>query len=84
MGDTRGAGGANAARHFGGRQGMGRVETGGFRYPPLGCEALAGLWRAPLADYAPAFVRNAAGGYLISALLGVSLILLVAGADVGC
>jgi cobalt ECF transporter T component CbiQ len=47
-----------------------------FRYPPAGLRKLAGLWRAPLADYAPAFVGNASGAYLLSALLGVSLILL--------
>ncbi len=47
-----------------------------FSYPPAGLQALARLWRAPLADYAPAFVQNAAGGYLVSALVGVALILL--------
>jgi cobalt ECF transporter T component CbiQ len=46
-----------------------------FRYPPPGLQALANIWRAPLADYAPALVRNAAGGYLVSALLGVGVIL---------
>ena len=44
--------------------------------PPKGLLALSKLWRAPLAEYAPAFVRNAAAGYLLSAGLGVALILL--------
>jgi cobalt ECF transporter T component CbiQ len=47
-----------------------------FSRPPVGLEALARLWRAPFADYAPSFVRSAAGGYLLSALVGVGLILL--------
>jgi cobalt/nickel transport system permease protein len=47
-----------------------------FSRPPVGLEALARLWRAPFADYAPSFVRSAAGGYLLSALVGVGVILL--------
>jgi cobalt ECF transporter T component CbiQ len=47
-----------------------------FAKPPVGLEALARLWRAPLADYAPGFVHNAGGGYLLSAVVGVALILL--------
>jgi cobalt/nickel transport system permease protein len=48
-----------------------------FRYPPPGLQALARLWRAPMADYAPGFVGNASGGYLLSAVMGVGLIMLL-------
>jgi cobalt/nickel transport system permease protein len=34
------------------------------------------LWKAPLADYAPAFIHNASLAYLFSAALGVALIAL--------
>jgi len=47
-----------------------------FDHPPPGLEKLSKLWRAPLAEYAPSFAHNAAGGYLISAASGVVLILL--------
>jgi cobalt/nickel transport system permease protein len=47
-----------------------------FSKAPPGLESLAKLWQAPLADYAPPFIGNAAGGYLVSAVLGVGLILL--------
>jgi len=47
-----------------------------FGHPPRGLENLSNLWHAPLADYSPSFAHNAAGGYLISAALGVALILL--------
>ena len=39
---------------------------------------LAAVWTAPLPDYAPAFLRSAAMGYLVSALVGVGLIVLTA------
>ncbi len=45
--------------------------------PPKGLLALSKLWQAPLNDYAPAFVRNAALAYLVSAILGVALIVLL-------
>jgi cobalt ECF transporter T component CbiQ len=43
--------------------------------PPKGLVQLSRLWDAPLAEYAPAFVRNAAAGYLVSAAMGAGLIL---------
>lgn len=49
-----------------------------LKAPPKGLAELSKLWHAPLAEYAPGFVANAAGGYLFSAGLGVVLILLVA------
>jgi len=44
---------------------------------PEGLARLAGLWRAPLHDYAPAFMHSEAFGYLMSALVGAGLILLL-------
>lgn len=44
---------------------------------PSGMERLSQLWRAPLPDYAPAVIRNASAGYLLSALAGSGLILLL-------
>jgi cobalt/nickel transport system permease protein len=41
-------------------------------------ERLAKLWTAPLPDYAPHFVKSAGFGYLLSAMFGVGLILVVA------
>ena len=41
---------------------------------PSGLAGLAHLWRAPLAEYAPAFVPNAFAGYFLSAAFGVMLI----------
>ena len=46
-------------------------------HTPEGLAQLAKLWRAPLAEYAPAFVPNGTAGYLLSAGLGVVLILLL-------
>jgi cobalt ECF transporter T component CbiQ len=45
--------------------------------PPKGLSAMAKLWHAPFAEYAPPFLRNAALGYLFSAVSGVALILAV-------
>jgi cobalt/nickel transport system permease protein len=45
---------------------------------PAGVERLAKLWTAPLPDYAPHFVKSAGFGYLLSAMFGVGLILVVA------
>jgi cobalt/nickel transport system permease protein len=45
---------------------------------PAGLQRLAQLWTAPLPRYAPAFLKNAALGYVVSALLGIGLIVIVA------
>jgi len=53
--------------------------SGGVALPaaaPSGLVRLAAVWTAPLPDYAPAFLRSAAMGYLISAFVGVGLIVL--------
>lgn len=45
--------------------------------PPEGLARLAALWTAPVPDYAPAFLKNEAFGYLMSAMLGGGLIVLM-------
>lgn len=45
---------------------------------PVGMARLHALWQAPLPGYAPAFVPNVSLAYLVSAILGVSLVLLTA------
>jgi cobalt/nickel transport system permease protein len=44
--------------------------------PPSGLERLSTIWTAPLSGYAPAFIRNTSFGYLVSAAVGVGLIIL--------
>jgi cobalt/nickel transport system permease protein len=44
---------------------------------PAGMQRLATFWTAPVPDYAPAFMQSAVYGYLLSALLGAGLILLL-------
>jgi cobalt ECF transporter T component CbiQ len=46
--------------------------------PPRGLEHLSTIWTAPLSRYAPSFVRSASFGYLVSAMVGVGLIILLA------
>ena len=43
---------------------------------PTGLVQLSRIWHAPLAEYAPSFVQNAAVGYLLSAVLGLLLLFL--------
>jgi cobalt/nickel transport system permease protein len=42
---------------------------------PRGLEGLSTIWSAPLSRYAPSFVRGASFGYLVSAMVGVGLII---------
>ncbi len=44
---------------------------------PSGLEHLSAVWTAPWPDYAPPFVRSASFGYVLSAVLGVGLVILV-------
>ena len=44
---------------------------------PAGMQRLANLWTAPFPAYAPAFVRSAAFGYLLSAMFGVGFLLAI-------
>ena len=42
---------------------------------PSGLARLASIWTAPIPDYAPPFLKSASFGYLLSAMLGVGLVL---------
>ena len=46
-------------------------------HAPEGLAHLATVWTAPFARYAPPLVRNAGFGYLLSAMFGVGLIVLI-------
>lgn len=58
--------------------GWGEWSPADFSNPPAGLQRLARLWTAPMPRYAPAFLKNAALGYVSSALVGVGLIVVVA------
>jgi len=58
--------------------GWGEWAAADFSNPPAGLQRLARLWTAPIPRYAPAFLKNAALGYVSSALVGVGLIVVVA------
>ena len=45
---------------------------------PRGLERLSSVWTAPLSRYAPSFIRGASFGYLVSAMVGVGLIIALA------
>ncbi|MFZ4537737.1 cobalt transporter CbiM [Propionivibrio sp.] len=54
--------------------------SGGVALPdsvPPGLEHLASLWSAPIPDYAPSFLHSASVGYILSAVFGAGLILLL-------
>jgi cobalt/nickel transport system permease protein len=54
--------------------GWGEWAASDFSNPPAGLQRLARLWTAPVPHYTPAFLKNAALGYVLSALLGMGLI----------
>lgn len=43
---------------------------------PKGLERLSSVWTAPIARYAPPYVRSSGFGYLLSAMFGVGLVIL--------
>ena len=45
-------------------------------HPPAGLEKLSAFWTAPMADYAPPFLKHEKFGYVLSAIFGSGLILL--------
>ena len=60
-----------------------QIATGSFHTAPppktpAGMERLAEIWKAPIPDYAPPFLKNASLGYLLSAMLGVGLLIFAA------
>jgi cobalt/nickel transport system permease protein len=44
---------------------------------PEGLARLSDFWTAPMPDYAPAFMRSSAFGYVMSAMVGVGLIIIL-------
>jgi cobalt/nickel transport system permease protein len=44
---------------------------------PAGLQRLSNFWTAPFPAYAPAFVKSRSFGYLLSAMFGVGLLLIV-------
>ena len=44
---------------------------------PAGLERLSSIWTAPIPDYAPTFMHSETFGYILSAMVGTGLILLV-------
>jgi cobalt/nickel transport system permease protein len=47
---------------------------------PEGMARLSAVWTAPFARYAPPLVRNASFGYMLSAMFGAGLIVLICSA----
>ena len=45
--------------------------------PPAGLERLAPLWTAPFSGYAPPFLKSGALGYMLSAMIGMALIIVI-------
>lgn len=45
--------------------------------PPEGLERIAHIWTAPMPAYAPPFLRSATFGYIMSAMIGVGLIIVI-------
>jgi cobalt/nickel transport system permease protein len=48
-----------------------------FATVPAGLARLSSIWTAPFPSYAPAFIKHPAFGYLLSAMFGVGVILLL-------
>jgi cobalt/nickel transport system permease protein len=57
-----------------GEWGTRQLEARGFQTVPAGFAKLSGLWGAPLAGYNLRALGNASLGYLLSAILGISII----------
>lgn len=45
--------------------------------PPVGMSRLAGIWTAPMAGYAPSFMSSPQFGYILSAMFGSGLIIVI-------
>jgi cobalt/nickel transport system permease protein len=45
--------------------------------PPSGMQKLSTVWTAPIPNYAPQFVKSPSFGYLLSAMFGVGLLLVI-------
>jgi cobalt/nickel transport system permease protein len=49
-----------------------------FERVPAGLQRLSSIWTAPFPSYAPAFIHNPLLGYLLSAMFGVGLLVMIA------
>src|SRR6185437_10309945 len=47
------------------------------RAPPVGLARLSTLWRAPVSNYAPSFIRSTGFGYFVAGAMGVGVIIFV-------
>ena len=45
--------------------------------PPGGLQRLSSVWTAPFPDYSPSFVRSSSFGYILSAMFGIGIIILL-------
>jgi cobalt/nickel transport system permease protein len=45
--------------------------------PPSGLQRLSSFWTAPFPDYSPSFVHTPAFGYILSAMFGIGIIILL-------
>jgi len=45
--------------------------------PPSGLAQLSSVWTAPISDYAPSWMKSESFGYILSAIMGIGLILLI-------
>jgi cobalt/nickel transport system permease protein len=48
-----------------------------FTKSPAGLQRLSSVWTAPFPSYAPAFIKSAGVGYLLSAMFGVGVFVLI-------
>jgi cobalt/nickel transport system permease protein len=58
------------------------IQAGSVNQPlpegvPAGLDSLSSFWTAPIPDYAPPFMQSEAFGYIISAVFGTGLVILV-------
>jgi cobalt/nickel transport system permease protein len=45
--------------------------------PPSGLAQLSSVWTAPISKYAPSWMKSESFGYILSAMMGIGLILLI-------
>jgi cobalt/nickel transport system permease protein len=55
-----------------------RPQELGVATVPLGLERMSAFWTAPISRYAPSFIANESFGYMVSAFIGIGIIILLA------
>ncbi len=55
----------------------GSINAAAPQQAPQGLEQLATVWKAPIPDYAPPFMQSEQFGYILSALLGAGLVIII-------